>query len=226
MIRSRRCWRADEPFWLQHWSQVGRFLHASPRAVQGWTQLIGTFGFEIAEVRQIDLKGKTVCPSPDWCSKQNYMPLWHWARKKKIPDINEHQICHTNEQDFCCLVRRGSNHDLFFRQNPNFNNEGGEKCHVKCSALGKQLGKKKSEPLGFSSFYFIFFLLVLFLIRVTQVSCLLQSGWVSAFRTWAVLQPHVLKNNSIALVLHCNFCKLFKSRVKICASRKGPGTFY
>lgn len=60
---------------------------------------------------------------------------------------------------------------------------GGEKCHVKCSALGKQLGKKKSEPLGFSSFYFIFFLLVLFLIQVTQVSCLLQSGWVSAFRT-------------------------------------------
>lgn len=52
-------------------------LHASPRAVQGWTQLIGTLGFEIAEVRQIDLKGKTVCPSPDWCSKQNYMPLWH-----------------------------------------------------------------------------------------------------------------------------------------------------
>lgn len=79
------------------------------------------------------------------------------SKEKKIPDINEHQICHTNEQDFCCLVRRGSNHDLFFRQNPNFNNEGGEKCHVKCSALGKQLGKKKSEPLGFSSFYFIFF---------------------------------------------------------------------
>ncbi|EOB04368.1 hypothetical protein Anapl_08901 [Anas platyrhynchos] len=52
-------------------SYVGRFLHASPRAVQGWTQLIGTFGFEIAEVRQIDLKGKTVCPSPDWCSRES-----------------------------------------------------------------------------------------------------------------------------------------------------------
>lgn len=46
---------------------------------------------------------------------------------------------------------------------------GGE---MPCEVLSswETIGKKKSEPLGFSSFYFIFFLLVLFLIRVTQVS--------------------------------------------------------
>lgn len=136
---------------------MGRFLRVPPRAVQGWTQLIGTFGFEIAEVRQIDLKGKTVCPSPDWCSEQNYMSLWHWARKKKSQILMNTRFATRMSRIFVAWWEEEATMIFFSDKTQILTMRGGKNAMWSAQLLGNNWEKKNLSHWVFLVFILFFF---------------------------------------------------------------------